>query len=315
MRKLSFVLVFFFAASLLRAATVVEEILARVGSDIITKSDFDHEAQRLQSEISHRYQSDQATAEKMYTEQRSKLLDFMINQKLLEQRAKDLNISVEDDINAAVTRLRNENQFPDDQALDAALKNEGSSLQELREDFRRRIIQQRILWNYVQGKVTITEDQIKAYYEQHKNEMTTEATAKVRRYTITSDNIDKATLREEANKVLVKLRAGEAPAAMDFPELKADDAATEFNESEIDPKLVETIKATQVGAFAEPVEISSGWLILKVEERKETQPISLEDARGRVYNILLQESAEKYQQSFLDDLRKQSYVVINQKPQ
>lgn len=313
MRKLCFLFVLLFAAPVLRAATVVEEILARVGTDIITKSDFEHEAERLHAEISHRYQGGEA--EKMYTEQRSKLLDFMINQKLLEQKAKDLNISVEDDINAAVTRLRNENQLPDDQALDAALKGEGSSLQELREDFRRRIIQQRILWNYVQGKVTISEDQIKTYYEQHKNEMTTEATAKVKRYTVTSENVDKATLKEEANNVLAKLRAGETPAPMDFPELKADDAATEFNENEIDPKLVETIKATQAGAYAEPVELPSGWLILKVEERKDAQPISLEDARGRVYNILLQESAEKYQQSFLDDLRKQSYVVINQKPE
>ena len=46
-------------------------------------------------------------------------------------------------------------------------------MKELREDFRRRIIQQRILWNYVQGKVNITEDEIKTYYDQHKNELMT----------------------------------------------------------------------------------------------------------------------------------------------
>lgn len=313
MRKVCFVLSLFFVSSLLNAATVVEEILARVGSDVITKSDFDREATRLHDEIGRRYQGDEAN--KMYADQRSKLLDFMINQKLLEQRAKDLNINVEEDINAAVARLRQENQMPDDQALDSALHSEGSSLQELREDFRRRIIQQRILWNYVQGKVTITEDQIKSYYEQHKSEMTSEPTTKIRRFTVTNENGDKGALKTEADSILAKLRAGEKPSATDFPHLKADENPTEFTQTEIDPKVADVIKSTAAGAYSDPIEIPSGWLILNVEERKDAAPISLEDGRGRIYNLLLQQSADKYQQSFLDDLKKQSYVVVNQKPE
>jgi hypothetical protein len=42
--------------------------------------------------------------------------------------------------------------------------------------------------------------------------------------------------------------------------------------------------------------------------------IPLEEARGRIYNQLLQTRAEKYQKSFMEDLKKQSYVVINQPP-
>lgn len=312
MRKLYLILCVALFAPALNAATVVEEIVARVGSDIITKSDYDHEAQRLHDEIGRRLQGEEAA--KAYADQKSKLLEFMINQKLLEQRARDLNISVEDDINAAVARLRQENQFPDDQTLDAALRKEGSSLQELRDDFRRRIIQQRILWNYVQGKVTITEEQIKAYYEQHKTEMMTEPTAKIRRYAVTGEDAGKDALKTEAENVLAKLRAGEKPEASEFPDLKADENPTEFTQSEIDPKLAATISATAAGSYSDPIEIPSGWLILNVEERKEAAPIPLEDARGRIYNLLLQGDAEKYQQSFLEDLRKQSYVVISQNP-
>ena len=313
MRKLCFVLASCLLTCALNAATVVEEIVARVGSDIITKSDYDHEVQRLHDDIGKRLQGEEA--EKMFADQKSRLLDFMINQKLLEQRARDLNISVEDDINAAVARLRQENQLPDDQALDSALRREGSSLQELREDFRRRIIQQRILWNYVQGKVTITEDQIKNYYEQHKGEMMTEPTAKIRRYTLTGEDADKDALKAEADGLVAKLRAGEKPAVADFPHMKADETATEFTQTEIDPKLVTTINAIGAGAYSDPIEIPSGWLVLNVEERKEAAPIPLEDARGRIYNVLLQNDAEKYQQSFLEDLRKQSYVVISHNPE
>jgi parvulin-like peptidyl-prolyl isomerase len=311
MRKFCLILLFLPAA--LQAATVVEEIIARVGSEIITKSDFENEARRLHEDILRRVQGEEA--EKLYAEQRSKLLDFMISQKLLEQRAKDLNLAVDEEIDAAVARLRQENQMPDDQALEAALRREGSSLQQLREDFRRRIIQQRILWNYVQGKVTITEDQIKTYYEQHKNTMVKPATATIRRYTVTDENSDKADLKTEAGQVLAKLRAGEKPDASVFTHMKTDDSGTEFTEGEIDPKVADTIKNTATGAYTDPIEIPSGWLILNVEERKEAAPVTLEEARGRIYNVLLQESADKYQQSFLDDLRKQNYVVINQQSQ
>ena len=311
MRKLSLFLLVFLFSNLLIAATVVEEILARVGNDIITKSDYDREWARMREEIGRRLQGEER--DKAMAEQQTKLLDFMINQKLLEQKARDMNLSVEDEINAAVKNLREENQIPDDQALDSALRREGSSLQQLRDDFRRRLIQQRILWNYVQSKVNITEDQIKAYYDQHSKEMLTEPSVKIRRFTIASDDTDKEALKGEAQAVLGKLREGGSPTGEEFPHLKADESGTVFTSKEIEPKLVDTIQSTPAGSFTEPMEITNGWLILNVEERKDAQPLPLEEARGRIYNLLLQQNSEKYQQSFLEDLRKQSYVVITQK--
>src|SRR6185436_2223452 len=103
-------------ATPLLAATVVEEIIARVGNDIITKSDYDRETNRLRGEMSRRLQGKEL--ETAMADGQSKLLDFMINQKLLEQKAKDLDINVDEDIKAAVAHLREENQIPDDAALE-----------------------------------------------------------------------------------------------------------------------------------------------------------------------------------------------------
>ncbi len=36
----------------------------------------------------------------------------------------------------------------------------------------------------------------------------------------------------------------------------------------------------------------------------------MEEARGKIYNQLLQSRADKYQKSFMEDLRKQNYVVL-----
>jgi peptidyl-prolyl cis-trans isomerase SurA len=297
------------AAINVSAATVVEEIVAHVGNEIITKTDFDREQQRLHDELSRRYQGEEL--QQRYEEQRKALLEFMVTQKLLEQRAAELNLNVDEEITAAVQRLREENKIPDDQTLDAALKQEGSSLKELREDFRRRIIQQRILWNYVQGKVNITEDEIKTYYDQHKTEMMTQPKTKISRYALAGEEIPKDELKAEADRLLSELRSGKEINQSDYSHLKMDEAI-EFTKTDIDPKIVAVLEATEVGSYTDPLEITSGWLILKVEERHEPEPIPFEEARTRIYNLLLQQRAEKYQKNFIEDLKKQNYVVINQ---
>src|SRR5262245_46720060 len=289
MRNVFFVLILALAAPIY-AANVVEEIVARVGNEIITKSDLEHEQQRLYDELSRRYQGTEL--EDQFGQQKKQLLEFIINQKLLEQRAAELHLNVDDDVNAAIKRLREESNIPNDAALEEALKQEGSTVKELRDDFRRRIIQQRILWNYVQGKVNITEDEIKNYYEQHKSEFMTEPKSKIRRYTIQDEATPKDELKTEADNIVAELRTGKEISADAFPHFKIDDP-TEYTKEDIDPKIASVLDATKVGEYSDPLEITSGYLILKVEERKEPELIAMEEARSKIYNQLLQSRAEK----------------------
>jgi peptidyl-prolyl cis-trans isomerase SurA len=307
MRKL-FLFLFILIAIRLSAAVVVEEIIARVGNEIITKSEYELEEKRLYDQMKRNLQGQEL--ETQYQAQRKGLLDFLINQKLLEQRARELDLNVDEEINAAIVRLREENNIPDDAALEQALTSEGSSISQLREDFRRRIIQQRILWNYVQGKVNITEDEIKNYYEQHKSELTNPAVTKIRRYTITGEGIEKGVLNAEARSLLNVLRNKMEIVPANFPNMKADESA-EVSASELDPKIAKVLDDTKVGEYTELVEVPSGWAIFLVENRTEAKPIPFDEARSQIYNLLLQERAQKYQKSFLEDLRKQNFVVVN----
>lgn len=303
-----FLSLFILIAVQLSAAVVVEEILARVGNEIITKSEYAKEERRLYEQMSKQFSGQEL--ETNFATQRKGLLDFLINQKLLEQKARELDLNVEEEIKAAVQRLREENNIPDDAALEGALQREGSSIAQLREDFRRRIIQQRILWNYVQGKVNITEDEIKNHYEEHKAELTTPPVTKIKRYTVTGEEVEKGVLNAEARSLLNVLRNNKELDKENFPHMTADDSSV-VTSSELDPKIAKILDETPVGSYTDLVEVPSGWVIFLVEDRTEPKAISLEEARAQIYNVLLQERAEKYQKSFMDDLRKQSFVVIN----
>lgn len=306
--RVFFVSLFLLIATTLFAGQIVEEIVARVGNEIITKSEFDEQAQRLYNELGHRYQGDEL--EKQYAQQKKGLLQFLVNQKLLDQKARELDITTDEEVTAAIKKLKEENNVPDDQSLEAALQKEGSNMVQLREDFRRRVVQQKVLWNYVQGKVNISEDEIKNYYDQHKSEMVSEQTTKLRRYLIGSDTDSKDTLKTEAESVLQDLRSGKDLKGKEYPHLTIDDP-TDFSTSEMDPQFVQVVNSTAINSYTDLIEAPNGWMILKVEDRKEPKAIGFEDARGKIYNLLLQQRADQYQKSFMDDLRKQSYVVIN----
>jgi peptidyl-prolyl cis-trans isomerase SurA len=308
--RVFFVTLFLFISTVLFAGTVVEEVVARVGNEIITKSEYEQESQRLYAELGRHYHGDEL--DKMYVQQRKNLLEFLIGQKLLDQKARELDINTDEEVTAAIKKLKEENNIPDDQALETALEKEGTSMAQLRDDFHKRVVQQKVLWNYVQGKVNISEDEIKNYYEQHKSEMVSERTTKLIRYLIASDTDSKDKLKTEADSVLQDLKAGKELKTGDYPHLNVD-GPTEFAEADLDPGFVKVINATAVHSFSDLIEAASGWAILKVDDRAEPKTITFEEARGKIYNVLLQQRAEKYQKNFMDDLRKQSYVVINPK--
>jgi len=109
---------------------------------------------------------------------------------------------------------------------------------------------------------------------------------------------------------------GERERLIETLRLTAENAAGmlergEVSAAELDPKIAKVLDQTAVGAYTELVEVPSGWAIFLVENRTEAKPIGFEEARGQIYNLLLQERAQKYQKSFLEDLRKQNFVVVN----
>ena len=59
-----------------------------------------------------------------------------------------------------------------------------------------------------------------------------------------------------------------------------------LKEDEVPPAFAQAILATATGGVSRPFETTNGWRILKVEERREEAPPSLEELRGPILNYL-----------------------------
>src|SRR5205085_1163285 len=104
-----------------------------------------------------------------------------IDEMLLVQRGKELGYKLDDaQFKGVIDNIKKENKIETEEAFQAALKAENMSLSDLRRNVERSMIVQRVQANEVMGKVGVTEDEARKYYETHLGEFTTAPTVSLR---------------------------------------------------------------------------------------------------------------------------------------
>ncbi len=116
---------------------VVEEIVARVNNEVITRSEFEHSKVTAEDDAKTDCQN-RCTPEqlKTLTEDRQKnALRDLIDQSLLVQRGKDLGISVEPEVIKQLDQIRIENKLQSMEALEEAVSGRGTELGRFQEQY------------------------------------------------------------------------------------------------------------------------------------------------------------------------------------
>ena len=100
-----------FAAPQVRAAHVVERIIARVNSEIITQRQFEKEKAKLREELSQQYSGPELEAK--VNDESKNLLRNLIDQSLMVQKAKDEDVNVETDLIKRLDQMRKQDNLAD----------------------------------------------------------------------------------------------------------------------------------------------------------------------------------------------------------
>src|SRR5229473_7369613 len=93
----------FISPVFLSADTVVEEIIARVNNQIITRSDYVREQQQLKEEAQ---QQDPAHADKIVSESQKDVLRGLVDRQLLLEKGKDMGITADADLTKKLDQMR-----------------------------------------------------------------------------------------------------------------------------------------------------------------------------------------------------------------
>src|SRR5579871_1364836 len=121
--------------------TVLEEIVARVNNDIITREDLEHARAALEGEV--RDSCANCSEDKIRTLIAAKdkdLLRDLIDQSLLTQRAKDDGINVDAEVIKRMDAIRQQNKLPDMDALEKAVTSSGQDFEDFKGQLRDQLL-------------------------------------------------------------------------------------------------------------------------------------------------------------------------------
>lgn len=316
----------FLAAVATVRGDIIEQILVKVNGEIFTKSDLEQrqvaalrqkgQAIDLKSDLSN------AQLRKALDEVTPQILVDAVDEMLIVQRGKELGYRLGDDqFKGVLENIKKENKMESEEQFQAALKAENMSLADLRRNLERQMIQQRVQQNEVLGKIGVTDDEARRYYESHLNEFTTPPTVTLREIlvavnadakglNVATDEAAKARAEEIRTRVTSGGESLEKLAAevSDSPSKANAGLIGPLSVNDISPELRTLIEAMKQGEVSELVRTPRGYQILKLETITPTQTMSLEQAREQISERVFTDKRKAEFQKYLQKLRTQAII-------
>ena len=291
------------ALAILTAGDVIDRIAAVVNDEVILLSEVDEKLFILDSQG----QLAGKDSSEVYQVRRD-ILDRLIEERLVVQRARSQGITVDAQevtarVDAALEQVRS--QFPSEEAFQDALRKEGISITMLREryesDVQQELLAQKIVGREIRGKVEVTGDEVRKFYDEHKDELPQKPEEVHLAHVVVypGDPAMDLAARERIEAARKRLTAGEAFETV-AAALSEDASRTrggllgEFGPGDLDPDLESAIDTLKTGEVSAPVHTRLGYHLIEVMSREgdrskvrhilariELRPADLALARGK----------------------------------
>jgi len=304
-------------------AEIIEQILVRVNGELFTKTDLEMRQVAALREMGQRLDPananlDDAQLRKMLDQVTPELMVGVIDEMLLVQRGKELGYRLGDEqFTGILDNLKKENKIENDEQLQAALKQEGMTVADLRRNVERRMLVSRVEQNEILGRIAVSDVEAREYYQAHVSEFTSPQSVTLREIFVTVP--EKATTaqdtvaREKASQILKRANAGEnfEKLAVDLSEAPSKANAGligPLNLSELSPELRKMIEGMKPGQISESLRTPRGYQILKLETSTPPQTLPFDEARNQISDRVFTDKRREEYDKFLERLRAQAII-------
>ncbi len=301
---------------------VVEEIAAKVNGDIITRG----ELEKTLKDNEQALRADGYTGSRLtdaLNQVQSNALRDQIDQLLLVQKGKDLNINVDGELNREITRLQVESKITDpDKFYDYVREQTGMPFEDYRDFVKRKMLSQRVIGQEVSYRINIPEADLKKYYEEHKSEyVRKEAQVFLSQILLSTEGKTPeqvASAEKKAQDLVVRARKGEK--FSDLVRANSDDVETARNGGQLPPltrellnkQIADVVFKLDRGSITDPIKVPQGLLILKVEERTDAGQATYEEVKNDIQEKLAAPKMEPKIREYLTRLRQEAFLQIKE---
>jgi peptidyl-prolyl cis-trans isomerase SurA len=314
--------------STVAAPQIIEQVLVKVNGDIITKSDLEERqiAALRNSKINPEILKNDEQLQKALVDITPQVLVSTIDELLLTQLGREKGFKLTDDqFNKWLTDMRKDNNLEDNARFEAALKQEGVTMSDLRKNVERGFIMNQVQREEFGGKLQITEEEARQYYQANQKEFVEPASVTLREILIevqTTNQDGKPMINvgrdDEAAKTAAAARA-RVMAGEDFAKVAAEvsSGSSKANGgligpiavSEVSQDLQKLIDKMKPGDVTEPIRTARGYQLLKLDTVKTAAVRPFDSVRDIVADRVYQERANVEMKKFLDRVRRQAIIV------
>lgn len=166
-------------------------------------------------------------------------------------------------------------------------------------------IKEQLLMEYAVTKcvegVKVKEEDVKAYYEAHKDDLNAEETVNASHILVDSE--------EQANQILADIKAGTITfedAAKQYsscPSKEQGGNLGDFGKGQMVPEFDQAVFSMEVGELAGPVKTQFGYHLIRLNSKNEAAEIPYADIREQLYQQVMQEKQQAAYQSKINQLK------------
>lgn len=302
-------------------AKVVDQIIAYVNDDIITKYELNRVVEERALELQQIYQFNPKEAKRKAQKERPGLLDKMIRKMLLVQEALKRNIKITDaEVEQYINDLKKRAGIKSSEEFRKQLEAEGHTRISFREQTKKDLMAERLTLLTILPKINITESEITEFFNENSEKFTSKSDSVKLSHIFVEFSDNQASLNQKAGtehpkethqkikKILEQLDSG-----MNFGDL-AQKYSDDFQEkkpgfkpvAELQPDFRDEILSLKEGEYTKPIETERGIYIFKLEARE--IPELTKQEREQIRNRLREVKFQKEWEKFTDRLKKKAFI-------
>ncbi|HKS72000.1 MAG TPA: peptidylprolyl isomerase [Terriglobales bacterium] len=299
------------------ADTVVEEIVARVNNQIITRSEYQRSKDQLKQEVE---QQDPLHADKIVAEREKDVLRDLVDQQLLIEKGQDLGITADTELIKKLDEMRKQMNLDTMDDLEKAAQAQGVSFEDFKQNLRNQIITQQVIGKEVGSKLNFSKEEEKKFYEEHKDELAQPEQIRLSEILISTDKKGAgdeaqhtAAAQAKAEELLQEIQKGAgfqdiAKKNSDGPTASQGGDLGLFKRGTLAKELEDKTFAMKAGDVSDVIRTKQGFVILQVTEHQQAGIPAFADVEPRVQDAMYMEKLQPALRAYLTKLREEAFI-------
>ena len=296
---------------------MVDRIVAIVNDEIITLSELERFRETFYPEVPSK--NDWLSKEVDLLKARRKALLVLIDEKLIDQEAERQEITIsEKQVERTIDALREEQKLTQGQ-LEMMLKAQDLTYREYKTEVARKLKRAKLINRAVKSKIEIKEEDLERYYQAHIHAYMADASIRIS-HVLLPFSPNSSSQRENevlslAQEIRKRAEGGHDLASLAreyagrMPGIRAGDLGY-FKRGEMISALEDEAFGLEIGEVGDPVRTPEGIVLIRVTDRKTSQPIPLERIKEKVEMDYYTREVERQYQEWMNKLREKAVIEM-----